>query len=126
MALNQIQQVALELLKHKDITVKEAYVLASEFLSETDYLDEAQPIEVEVKFQAAMSDFEQWTVRLDCEELDIQTQVNARAPKRDALDAAKLRMKAAINDKLAQSGKKAGEIIYTDRDYIRQWINYPK
>lgn len=122
MALNQIQQVALELLKHKDITVKEAYVLASEFLSETDYLDEAQPIEVEVKFQAAMSDFEQWSVRLDCKALDIQLSVNTRGLKRNVYDIAKSRMEVAINDKLAQLGKKSGEIKYIDRDDIRQWM----
>lgn len=122
MALNQIQQVALELLKHKDITVKEAYVLASEFLAETDYLDEAKPIEVSVKFQAAMSDFEQWLVRLDCKALDIQLQVNTRGLKRDVYSIAKSRMETAINDKLAQSGKKAGEIKYIDRDDIRQWM----
>lgn len=122
MALNQIQQVALELLKHKDITVKEAYVLASEFLSETDYLDEAQPIEVEVKFQAAMSDFEQWSVHATCKSLDVSVSVSARDRKHKVLDIAKQRIEAAIQDKLAQSGQKMGEIKYTDRDDIRQWM----
>lgn len=122
MAMNQVQQVALELLKHKNITVKEAYSLASEFLAETNHLNEAPPIEVEVKFQAAMSDFEQWTVILDCKAIDIQLQVNTRGLKRDVYDIAKSRMESAINDKLAQLGKKAGEIKYIDRDDIRQWM----
>lgn len=122
MALNQVQQVALELLKSKDISVKEAYALAAEFLNETDYLEDAQPIEVEVKFQAAMSDFEQWCVRMDCKALDIQLSVNARDLKRNVYDTAKSRMEIAINNKLSQSGKKMGEIRYIDRDDIRQWM----
>lgn len=122
MALNQVQQVALELLKSKDISVKEAYILASEFLNETDYLDEAVPLEVDVKFQAAMSDFEQWSVRMDCKALDIQLSVNARDLKRNVYDTAKSRMEIAINNKLSQSGKKMGEIKYIDRDDIRQWM----
>lgn len=122
MALNQVQQVALELLKHKDISVKEAYVLASEFLNETGYLSETQPLEVDVKFQAGMSDFERWSVDMHCKELNVGVATCVKAPKARVFDIAKSRMEAAINDKLAQSSKKAGEIKYIDHDDIRQWM----
>ena len=126
MKLSNHQEVALELLKHKDITVEEAYKLAGEFIAFTgadDYLEVVDGLNATIKIQAGMTDYPSYGATIECKSLGISHGLQRKkCTRREYYEFAKAETERSINFELIKQGKKAGSINFDDANDMRRYM----